>query len=587
MTKLIQKYDIFFLSFVFFIFLFSFQYKFFFYELGVLTTYINNFHALNEITFWSSFYNDAMSTLSSNPLQYNFNALTIWFLSHFLGKTFVFSFLPVLFTASSFYFILKIFNLYKLQASWAVLLAFLGMTSISSMPLMNILVSLLTFNHVQLTSLNGYFDLLSSFSSSYILLIFVIFFYFSAKAYIHNLSYMKYIPFYASLLVFMHPALFIFGYSFGLMLNAISTYRKFTVMKEVNLQKFLFINLAPLILVLPYIIFNLNFFGSFNQTDQIFAFNEFLLYLKAAFFYFILPFGLMVLAGEIFKVDPFELIVKFLPILLIGLIEFLIRTMFFLNILPINDLTIIDRVSIYFLHFLYFLPFLFIVTRNFNYLPDINSSSKRLLRRIQKSIIFLFKDLGVFITTVTLIYLSFVSFNFIDHKPYKILNNRAQLLLNEIPEILSDKLLVHKNIEFLSIDERIIASFLFKNKISLNPFLQYGSSNHEMKFNFLEHIYQKNGAKISDGFLDRILDENFDQYSFENHARNLNLLLWLKYNNAYNLQHSPSLNNKNIEEELDIFFNENYLIHHKSFFYDYDFEKLNSRKIGSYFIIYS
>jgi hypothetical protein len=398
---------------------------------------------------------------------------------------------------------------------------------------------------------------------------------------------MKYIPFYASLLVFVHPALFIFGYSFGLILNTFSTYRKFTIKKKVNVIKTLFYNLAPLIFVIPYIVFNINFFGSFDQDEKIFVFNEFLLYLKAAIFYFILPLGLMLSAAQIFKVDPFELLVKFWPILLVGSIEFLIRTMHFFNILPINDLTIIDRVSVYFLHFLYFLPFLTIITRKFSYLPEINSRSKGLFKGIQKHITFLFKDLGVFYTTATIIYLSFITYSFIDHKPYKILNNRAQILAIEIPDIISNKLFAEKNIEFLSIDERIIVSFLFKNKnIPLNSFLQYGSLEQEIKFNFLEYIYRKNGGKISTGFLDGILDKNFDQNSFKNFDRNLNLLFWLKHNHAYNLHRTLPFDYENIEDEIQIFFDKNYLIHKNDFPYDIDFEKKYSKNIGSYAIIY-
>ena len=582
----LKKYNIFFVSLFFSLFLLFFQYQFFSYELGVLTAYINNFHALNELSFWSSFYNDATTYLSSNPIKYNLNALTIWLLSSFFGKSFVFTFLPVIFTASSFYFVLKIFSLYNLQASWSILLAFLGMTSISSMPLIDIL-DWLNFKPVQPSLNNGYFDLLSSFTSSWILLIFTSFFYFAAKAYIHNFSYIKYLPFYASLMIFMHPALFLFGYSLGIILNFVLAYRKFTSTKKVNLKKVLFYNLAPLIFIIPYLIFNINYFGFFNQDAHIFVFSEFLLYLKATTFYFILPVGLMLLVAHIFKIDPYELFVKFCPILLVGLIEFLIRTMHFFNILPIHDLTIIDRVSIYFLHFLYFLPFLSIVTRKFNYLPDINSTSNWLLRKMQKSINFLFKDLGVYFATVTIIYISVSSFNFIDHKPYKILNNRAIVLANEIPNILSDRLFSNKKIQFLSIDDRLIASYLFKNITPLNPFLQYGSLNQAMEFNLLEYFYRKNEGNISTGFLEGILDENFDEYSFKNSTRNLNLLFWLIYNNAYNLQPESPFNNKNIDDEFEIFFKKYYLIYQKDFLYDNDFKNKYSKKIGSYVVIYS
>ena len=57
-------------SLVFFFYLFFFQYPFFNYELGVLTSYVNNFNALNEISFWSGFFGDSFILSSSfNPLK--------------------------------------------------------------------------------------------------------------------------------------------------------------------------------------------------------------------------------------------------------------------------------------------------------------------------------------------------------------------------------------------------------------------------------------------------------------------------------------------------------------------------------------
>ena len=56
-------------SVLFFLFLGFFQSPFFEYELGILTSYVNNFNALNEITFWSSFYGDSLFESSSLSTQ--------------------------------------------------------------------------------------------------------------------------------------------------------------------------------------------------------------------------------------------------------------------------------------------------------------------------------------------------------------------------------------------------------------------------------------------------------------------------------------------------------------------------------------
>jgi hypothetical protein len=61
----------------------------------------------------------------------------------------------------------------------------------------------------------------------------------------------------------------------------------------------------------------------------------------------------------------------------------------------------------------------------------------------------------------------------------------------------------------------------------------------------------------------------------------------LIYNNAYNFQPESPINNKNLDDEFEIFFKKYYLIYQKDFLYDNDFKNKYSKKIGSYVVIYS
>ena len=147
---------------------------------------------------------------------------------------------PVVFTTISFFFALKIFELYKLQSSWSVLLAFLGMTSISAMPLFETLVNLITFGIIFQSENVVYFDLLASFSSSLVLAVFLSLLFLTLKNQIFKSKYTNFISLLWALSIFIHPALFIFGYSFSLLVNAIELRREQINNKPYSIRNFLY-----------------------------------------------------------------------------------------------------------------------------------------------------------------------------------------------------------------------------------------------------------------------------------------------------------------------------------------------------------
>ena len=218
-------------SLSFLIYLTFFQYPFLKYELGVLTSYINNFNALNEISFWNGFFGESFFASSDfSPLKLNLIAWSLFILSKVFSQSLIFSFAPIIFSTCSFYFALKIFELYKLQKSWSVLLAFLGMTSIASMPLFETLASIISFKFSFQSSSGVYFDLLTSFSSSMVLAGFLGLLYLTLKAELLKSSHKNLLPTLWALSVFIHPSLFIFGFSFILLINFIDLRKMIGIM---------------------------------------------------------------------------------------------------------------------------------------------------------------------------------------------------------------------------------------------------------------------------------------------------------------------------------------------------------------------
>lgn len=570
------------LSGTFFLFLFFFQYRFFNYELGVLTSYVNNFNALNELTFWSNFYGN-VKFLTPNPLSFNFINSVLFLLSKITGKFFIFTVIPIFLTTLSFLFAIKIFNLYNLYKSWAVLLAFLGITSISSMPIMEVFFHTFSFNYFQTQSFYGYFDLLASFSSSLVLFIFLGFLYISLKAHLYNLKYRHFIPFLSFFLVFIHPSLFLFGYSFIVLLNFASSYRSYLRDGNFKIVSYILLNLTPLFFVIPYISFSVDFFGSSSLGQKILNESMLIAFIKASIFYFLVPFGAMLLAVKLFKFDPFESLVRFWPILLIALIELIVRALLLLNYLPINNSVIIDRVSIYFLHFFYYLPFLSVVTRKFNYLPDINSSSDSSELKFQQLSNKVFIDHRKLISLVIMIFISITLYNSINHQSYIAVNNQAKLLKNDLPSIFSDTEFLKKKPQFLSMDKRIISNFIFQNQFSRNSFMMHGNDVEVKEFDLMEYIYAKESTNISPTKPLDFLDPNFNKNSFYSTSRNLNLIYWLKYNHNHNDENIHKLISQKINND---FFNNYYLISHNKFNIPEDFPDVKSKNIGNYLITY-
>ena len=468
--------------------------------------------------------------------------------------------MPIVLSTVSFFIILEIFALYRIERPWAILIAFLGITSISNYPFLEILNNLVTFDIDSIFITPGYFDLLSSFSSSLVLCIFLGLFFLSLRAQIIPSQYNKILPLLWATSVFIHPTLFIFGYPFIFVINFIQLRKAKQRREPINIYSFCAINIAPLLIAVPFIIYSVNFFSTDPQVE-IASLNrlDIVTFFKAAFFYFAIPLISMLLSSHLFKVDPFELFVRFWPILLIALIEIFLRMLFLIHLLPIDDIVILDRVSIYFLHFFYYLPFLSIVTRKFTYLPNINDRKNYFFETSRVTLNFIFVKLSKPISISVFLLLSIIYFESINHNSYKEVNLRAQLLKDSLPKINSSKRLKGKKIYFFSTDEQIIVNFLFPSNTGPNVLLKDASSSN-IGLDFLEHLTWSIDENIDPQRRPMLLDLNFDADSFFDNSRSLDLIYWLKYNDAYKKNKYKKMPTKKLEKLQEDFFKDSYIV---------------------------
>ncbi len=574
-----KKFDIF-ITCIFCIFLLFFQLKFLSFDLGVLTSYINNFNALNELAFWSQFYNPLfIETSLSNPIKYNLIANIIYLLSFILSSSIVFTILPVAFCTLSFYISIKIYKLYSINIYWAGLLSFLGLTSISSLPIASSLTSFLTMDLGYINNSTHYFDLLTSFSSSFVLLSFLTLMYLTLKEQIVASTLKSYLPTLWSFAVFIHPSIFIFGFAFILVINLIKEYRASTNLEyKLNIYGFSKINILPLVIAIPYFVMNINFFNI--EIVEISRDFSYLNFFKSISLYFILPFSLMALSSSTFRVDPFEIIVKFWPIFVLASLELILRVASIPGILSIDSSTILDRVAIYFLHFFYYVPFLSIIGKSFTYLPELQKDDSSVSQRLRTFFMFFYKRLSIPFLIIFICMVSYNSVSSFRNDIYSQIDEHASKIYISVSEINDPS----KNIIFNSIDDNLIYSYLSNTVLPFNTFY---SSLEEVSMlknkKFISKIIFSNASNTKQNKISELnIHSGFNESIYYSDERQIKLLSWL--NMTY---HDETNNKRNIPDITSIgFFDENYLISNKTLKIIDDLEYIDKKKINE-FIVYS
>jgi hypothetical protein len=128
-----------------------------------------------------------------------------------------------------------------------------------------------------------------------------------------------------------------------------------------------------------------------------------------------------------------------------------------------------------------------------------------------------------------------------------------------LPKINSSKRLKGKKIYFFSTDEQIIVNFLFPSNTGPNVLLKDASSSN-IGLDFLEHLTWSIDENIDPQRRPMLLDLNFDADSFFDNSRSLDLIYWLKYNDAYKKNKYKKMPTKKLEKLQEDFFKDSYIV---------------------------
>lgn len=508
-------------------------------DFGILSDYIFNEFAFNELSFWSHFQSDIYPIAdSSNPLYLNLIGLSIFLLSKIFSSFFIFTFLPFLLLILNFWLILRILEFYSIPKSWAYLLAFLGLTSVSELTLWQSLLILFAGNGIPENYNN--FDLLYTYSGTFTLFSFLTLFNFTLRTSIQSNNRSLFLPAIWGATILIHPSIFIFGFTFLLILYAAQAYKNFKNRREIHFVRILASFSFPLIFVIPYLVFNINFFGSTEAS--VIASIPLNTFIREAVTYCLAPIFMMIIFSYLFRIDPYEQVVRFWPIIVLSLLEISFRFITFLELFSIDHNYIIDNISIYFLHFFYYVPFLSIISRKPTYRFKNQHTLDNLIQNTKLGIY----RLNLYLGPVLAVFFTFFIISS-QSVTQDILVKKQDLLekeiyLSKLKEITeSEEILRSKNGIMLSPHLAMLDNFLYRNYPQLNSYLSNGSS---LEVNNYVHAY--------------MLAEGKDRYFPISSSYDDKIMTWLIYNRI-NQKEDFSLQ----IEKATSFFNNNFLISHK------------------------
>ena len=247
---------------------------------------------------------------------------------------------------------------------------------------------------------------------------------------------------------------------------------------------------------------------------------------------------MMVIFSYLFRIDPYEQVIRFWPIILLSLIEISFRFITFLKLFSIDHNYIIDNISIYFLHFFYYVPFLSIISRK----PTYKFKNQRTLDNfIQNSRLGIYR-LNSYLGLLLAVFFTFFIISSQTVSQDKLAKNQdlleKEIYLSKLKDtIANEEILSSKNGIILSPHLAMLDNFLHRNYPQLNSYLINGSSR---EVNNYVHAY--------------MLAEGKDRYFPISSSYDDKIMTWLIYNrNKQKGDFSLQI------EKATSFFNKNFL----------------------------
>jgi len=121
--------------------------------------------------------------------------------------------------------------------------------------------------------------------------------------------------------------------------------------------------------------------------------------------YFFLPLSVTAFVFFIKKVDPYEILTKFIHVYILLFIEFVLVTSSMLLSKSVEIDVVQTRIALFFLHFYYYTPFIYLVTRPIGYTYSRGLEAKEIIRKIEHGLNFIFNRLDKIYLPLIIVFL--------------------------------------------------------------------------------------------------------------------------------------------------------------------------------------
>lgn len=325
---------------------------------------------------------------------YFYPYFTLWFWG-ILAKVFsecVFIFLnQAVIPTACLFLMIKIFHCY-VNVRWSISLSLLSLMSFSAVPFHRFLVGIISGQKLTEIATLQPLEILHFPFPSFSLFVFLLLYFLCTKKVKLTITRITIFTILWSSSTQIHPVDALFGLIFWFTYFPIKLFRqeKFIRFYDLILQ------ILPQILIVLITISPILFFAKNNIFGLIITKNYYTVGLYHYFFYFLIPIFGCVLIYIIFRIDAYEIFLKFWHIYVLMAVE-----LFLINILKFFDFgfgvdMIKNRIPLFFLHFYYYVPIVYFATRSTYQDFHRGVESKKIPILIRKFAIWFFNNFSKF-----------------------------------------------------------------------------------------------------------------------------------------------------------------------------------------------
>ncbi len=379
----------------------------------------------NEISRGNIFLNSSLLNYEESGLRF-FPYLSLWFsglLIYIFGESNTLLISSILFPTLSYIFLTLIYQHY-LSWRWSISFAALGVLGFSSIPFRDFLLELITNTESSSVGFLNSPDILDFPFPSISLLLFLIVFYLSIKRKYMSKKRAIALSVLWGIQSQVHIINIIFGIPFWLGLLALRMWRSNENHWSTQQSRQLLINFGVILVIcIPMLVSIFTNPVQSGGLELLSGTSERSFFIDWLVYYFLMPLVVLGIVYSMFRIDPYELLFKFLPVWVAMLVELLLVLTWELLGVGISSELLFSRVGLFFLHIFYFVPAIYYMHRE--HIPYYSGTEALpISNKVRSFLIWFFKDASLLYLPLFVIFLSSFSIS-LSEKSFDFIKNTS------------------------------------------------------------------------------------------------------------------------------------------------------------------